>query len=118
MADSHAPLPPPWTQQSWMVQGSCRGRTAVFFAPHAERPQARVRREAKARLICASCAVQSECRQYAREHREFGFWGGESEEDRARHGYSAPWPLRHRGRPFESGRLDSSALNAAPSPLR
>jgi WhiB family redox-sensing transcriptional regulator len=117
MAESHAPLPPRWTQQSWMIQGSCRGRTAVFFAPHAERPQARVRREAKARLICATCVVQSECRQYAREHREFGIWGGESEEDRARHGYSVPWPLRDRRRTFETGPFDPHPLGAAPSAL-
>jgi len=24
-------------------------------------------------------------------HREYGFWGGESEEDRARAGFAVPW---------------------------
>ena len=117
MDESPASLPPRSAPQSWMAQGSCRGRTAVFFAPHAERPQARVRREAKARLICAACVVQVECREYAREHREFGIWGGESEEDRARHGYSVPWPLRDRRRSCETGRFDAGPLDAASTVL-
>ncbi len=60
----------------------CRGKTRLFFAPLAERPQARVRREARARRICETCALLEECRDYARRHREHGFWGGESEEER------------------------------------
>ena len=63
-----------------MTQGACQGRTEYFFAPHAERPQARARREAQARLICEGCPSLEECRNYARKHREYGFWGGESED--------------------------------------
>lgn len=89
---------PRWAQQAWMSKGSCQGHTSTFFAPHAERPQARVRREAQARLICQACAVLDDCRSYARLHREYGFWGGESEEDRARAGFAVPWPVGVRRR--------------------
>ena len=93
MAEGVATLLPRWSQQSWMGGASCQGRTTVFFAPHAERPQARLRREAQARLICESCPSLQACRSYARLHREYGFWGGENEEDRAKAGYSVPWPI-------------------------
>jgi WhiB family redox-sensing transcriptional regulator len=73
---------------AWMADGSCRGHTDLFFAPHAERPQARLRREAKARLLCQGCPSLDPCRTWAREQREYGFWGGESEEERFRAGYS------------------------------
>ncbi|CAN5179629.1 hypothetical protein BH18ACT4_BH18ACT4_06360 [soil metagenome] len=65
-----------------MRRAACQGRTRLFFPPRAERPQARVRREAKARAICAACPVLEMCRLYARAHHEYGFWGGESEGER------------------------------------
>ncbi len=82
----------------WMEQGACAGLTRIFFAPHAERPQARVRREAAARRICASCPVLVRCREYARDNYEYGFWGGESEEDRHLAGYAVPDPAGSRSR--------------------
>ena len=91
---------PPWTPPEWMSNGFCRGKTNLFFAPHAERPQTRARREAQARLICEQCPALEPCRDYARLNREYGFWGGESEQDRACAGYAVPWPLgvpRRRG---------------------
>ncbi|MPY92569.1 MAG: WhiB family transcriptional regulator [Acidimicrobiia bacterium] len=87
-----SPLPNE-AHHAWMTHGDCRSKTRVFFAPHAERPQARARREAKARQICQSCPVLAECRTYARVNREYGFWGGESEEERALAGYAVPWPV-------------------------
>ena len=50
---------------SWMMKGACVGDSDLFFAPFAERPEARVRREAKARLICEQCNVVESCRTYA-----------------------------------------------------
>lgn len=76
-------LLPRWSQQEWMTKAACRGRTQLFFAPRAERPQGRERRESLARLICDQCPVELACRTYARDHRELGFWGGESEDGRA-----------------------------------
>ncbi|MFN0090858.1 MAG: WhiB family transcriptional regulator [Acidimicrobiales bacterium] len=91
-------LLPRWTQQGWMAHAACQGKTELFFPPNAERPQARARREAKARVICTQCAVQAECRSYARLNREYGYWGGESEEERALAGFAAPCPIGVRAR--------------------
>jgi WhiB family redox-sensing transcriptional regulator len=71
------------SRPAWTVAAQCRGKTHLFFPPLAERPQARVKREAKARRICEQCPVMLSCRAYARRHGEHGFWGGESEEERA-----------------------------------
>ena len=78
---------------AWMDRGRCRGSTEFYFAPHAERPGARMRREAQARAICKTCAVLKECRDYARANRELGFWGGESESERAEAGFAPTTPV-------------------------
>lgn len=82
----------------WMDQAVCKGRTHLFFPPKAERPQARVRREAQARRLCASCPVQVECQSFARGNREYGYWGGESEEERHLAGYTVAAPIGVRSR--------------------
>ena len=64
------------TSSAWMDHGACKGRTQLFFAPKAERPQARARREAQARRLCATCPVLVPCQRYARVNREYGLWGG------------------------------------------
>ena len=86
---------------SWMEHGSCRGRSELFFAPFAERPEARVRREAQARTICQACVAVLPCRDYARENRELGFWGGESEAERAAAGFAPTTPIIGRRRVAE-----------------
>lgn len=87
-----------WEDTSWMAHGSCRGKTTLFFPPRAERPQARVRREAQARLVCQACPVMDTCRSWARENREYGFWGGESEEERHLAGFTVAAPIGIRAR--------------------
>ena len=82
----------------WMPHGACRGQSELFFAPFAERPEARARREAKARAICVNCPVVGPCRDYARDNRELGFWGGESEAERASAGYAPTTPIIGRRR--------------------
>lgn len=77
----------PPTKLDWRELAACKGQTNLFFGKKAERPQARGRREEKAARICEMCMVQRPCRQFARENREYGFWGGESEEDRYLAGY-------------------------------
>jgi WhiB family redox-sensing transcriptional regulator len=81
------------TDDRWMSAAACRGLTNLFFPPPAERPQARDRREAAAEAICASCTVQSTCRDFARDHHEYGFWGGESEDQRHAAGYRLIAPI-------------------------
>ena len=71
----------------WMGQAACKGRTNLFFGIAGERPERRIRRERSARGVCDSCAVMAPCRERARAGRENGFWGGESEEERAAAGY-------------------------------
>jgi WhiB family redox-sensing transcriptional regulator len=81
------------TDDEWMDVAECRGLTEVFFPPIAERPQARERREAMARTVCTQCAVLETCRTFARENHEYGFWGGESEEERHAAGYRLIAPI-------------------------
>ncbi|MEI7754051.1 MAG: WhiB family transcriptional regulator [Actinomycetota bacterium] len=87
------------TDDRWMRDAACKGLTNLFFPAPAERPQARDRREAMARSVCASCSVQSRCCSYARENHEYGFWGSESEDERHSAGYRliAPIGVRARG---------------------
>ena len=87
---------------SWMERGACAGDSDLFFAPFAERPEARVRREAKARVICEECAVVTACRTYARSNLELGFWGGESESERAAAGFAPTTPIIGRRKVAES----------------
>ena len=63
----------------WQEYAACTGRLELFFGKVAERPQARERREAKARALCDTCVVRLPCRQFAREHREYGYWGDDRE---------------------------------------
>jgi WhiB family redox-sensing transcriptional regulator len=82
----------------WMDHAVCKGRTHLFFPPKAERPQARVRREIQARKLCQSCPVQTHCQSFARDNREYGYWGGESEEERHLAGFTVAAPIGVRSR--------------------
>ena len=75
-------LLPRWTQQDWMSAAACHGETQHFFPPHGEQADARAVREARAAAICRTCPVLLTCRDYARRHREQGFWGGENDDQR------------------------------------
>lgn len=86
------------TDDKWMNSAACRGLTEVFFPSAAERPQARERREQMARTVCESCSVLSTCRDFARNHHEYGFWGGESEEQRHQAGFHLIAPIGIRAR--------------------
>lgn len=86
----------PW----WMEDAGCRGKHALFFPPAGERPAARENRENRARAVCMACPALPACQDFARSHRELGFWGGESEIERAEAGYAPTTPViglrRHR----------------------
>jgi len=87
--------------EAWMAKAACKGLTTVFFPPSAERPQARERREALARSVCASCQVVATCREFARTNHEYGFWGGESEDERHAAGFRLIAPIGTRARPMD-----------------
>lgn len=72
--------------EEWRDDAACKGQLHLFFPKKSERPEARARREARARGFCDVCPVRLACREYARRHRLHGFWGGESEEERHRAG--------------------------------
>ncbi len=77
----------------WQSDAACKGRTALFFPRRAERPEARERREIQADKLCAQCVVAAPCREFARENHEYGFWAGESEEERHRLGFTVSAPI-------------------------
>lgn len=93
---------------TWTSEAGCHGQSRLFFAPPGERPEARAVRESQARAVCAACPVLGECRDWARDHREYGFWGGESEEERAAAGYRVDMPV---GRVARYPRGDGTPVN-------
>lgn len=88
----------PENRLNWREFARCKGQLKLFFAKRAERPQARERREAKALALCGECPVRSQCRDHARNNREYGFWAGESEEDRHLLGFTVSAPIGVRAR--------------------
>ena len=76
----------------WSRHAACTGKTSLFFGSASERPETRVVRELKASLVCATCPVLTPCRNWAREHGEYGYWGGESEDARAAAGFRTRMP--------------------------
>ncbi|MEM9041321.1 MAG: WhiB family transcriptional regulator [Actinomycetota bacterium] len=78
---------------SWQEAAVCKGRTDLFFPKRSERPEARERRERAAAMLCQKCPVRVPCQQDARENREYGFWGGESEHERHLAGFKVAAPV-------------------------
>lgn len=89
---------PTFEDRPWSARAACTGLTQLFFPGPAERPQARLDREARARIVCTGCEALEDCRSFARRHREYGFWGGESEEERHAAGYRLIAPIGVRTR--------------------
>jgi WhiB family redox-sensing transcriptional regulator len=72
-------------EDTWQVKAACRGPQAeVFFPPpQFERKDEKLEREARAKQICADCAVRQPCLDYAIAIREpHGIWGGLNENER------------------------------------
>lgn len=71
---------------SWQDRAACRGMDELpFFGPDGESRPEREIREAKAKVICASCPVQVQCLDYALgKSITHGIWGGLNEEEQAR----------------------------------
>lgn len=78
-------LPGPNTDTwDWQLRGACRGMNSeFFFHSDAERGRARDSREARAKQICKTCPVITECREHALAVQEvYGIWGGLGENER------------------------------------
>jgi WhiB family transcriptional regulator, redox-sensing transcriptional regulator len=108
-------LDPPSAGPAAKPEPACRGRTGLFFAPHAESAKQRERRESQARALCLVCPWLEPCRTWARSNREYGFWGGESEEERAAAGYPVPIPLGRASRLIRSWRANGSSPSSPAS---
>jgi WhiB family redox-sensing transcriptional regulator len=69
----------------WRRNAECRGPNGAWFYPPSrpERREERARREARAKMICAMCAVSRQCLEYALDtHEQHGVWGGLTEVER------------------------------------
>ncbi len=73
------------SMQAWYIDAACRGPHQQIFYPPArlERRTDKRLREQRAKQICSSCKVLTECRGYALELKEqHGIWGGLTEKER------------------------------------
>lgn len=71
--------------REWRRDAKCQGDAATDFYPPfgGERKRDRVAREQRAKAICATCSVSSQCLQQAVATGErYGVWGGLTFEER------------------------------------
>jgi WhiB family redox-sensing transcriptional regulator len=68
----------------WQLRATCRNLDcALFFHPERERGSLRAEREARAKRICHTCPVITECGLHAlRVDEPYGVWGGMSVAER------------------------------------
>lgn len=106
----------PALESSWTDHANCKGHVELFFSPPGEQPRQRERREVQAAQLCLGCPVIDACRSWAREHRESGFWAGETEEDRALAGYAPRATVRRSvARAAKAGRAEHGRTRAEAS---
>ncbi len=81
---------PEFVAGAWAERGRCRGQDPKqFHAPFGEDAfDRRVREDDVKSRYCAHCEVVTPCRRWAREHHEYGVWGGETEAERDAAGYA------------------------------
>jgi WhiB family redox-sensing transcriptional regulator len=84
MADERRLPAPRVGDWDWQMDAACRGQdTSNFYHPENERGPSRVRREMRAKAVCAGCPVVQNCLRWALAAREpYGVWGGLSTEER------------------------------------
>ena len=101
----------------WQRDAACRGMdSTLFFHPPNERDTARSDRADRAKAICRSCPVITECLDHALRVREsYGVWGGHTEDERARllevQSLRYPALIRTTERPEGSRRPDRAGAN-------
>lgn len=69
----------------WQSVAACLTEDSTwFFPPAAEQRRSKIRREARAKAICARCPVMQLCRDHAlRVEEPWGIWGALTEDERA-----------------------------------
>lgn len=81
----------------WWGLAACRNAEPELFFPISVTPASRPTVE-RAKQVCASCPVQSQCLSYALRHRqEQGIWGGLTEDERRRMAASERAAIRSAG---------------------
>lgn len=82
----------PMVAWDWRQDAACAGQMGLFFGPDDETTGQRLRRECKAKALCAACPVWAECQSLFRAiGTEHGVWAGMGESDRGRsHAGSRP----------------------------
>ncbi|MFI1798478.1 WhiB family transcriptional regulator [Streptomyces sp. NPDC020379] len=72
--------PPPYVPRSDEYRVPCTDAPEHFFPPdRQEQPDETTARVAAAQAICFRCAIRITCATWARDHREWGIWGGRTE---------------------------------------
>ena len=92
----HRCMAPPTEAWQWQLDAVCRGNgpaghsagsdpiSDVFFSPSGEGRTARRQREDTAKVLCNTCPVLAQCRQFALATNEpFGVWGGLTARERS-----------------------------------
>ncbi len=72
-------------RNGWQSNAACAGDMGAAFYPpvRSERKASRVSRERRAKAVCASCPVQSQCLDHALANDErYGIWGGMTDKER------------------------------------
>ena len=67
---------------NWRSAGACQSADPDLFFPISSAGPAE-RQVARAKKICAGCAVRRECLEFALSHElSYGIWGGTTEDER------------------------------------
>ncbi|MGI5269063.1 WhiB family transcriptional regulator [Nonomuraea sp. CA-218870] len=79
----------PLEEIGWLRSGACKSSDPELFFPLAPSPV----QEARAKAVCATCQVLTECRSYAvRAGEADGIWGGLTPDERRRSRLPASLP--------------------------
>jgi len=73
------------TESSWRDIAACSGdRGALFYPPlRSERRSVKAAREVRAKRVCATCPVRTDCLEQALTFGErYGIWGGLTDAER------------------------------------
>lgn len=72
--------------EPWRADAACLGENPEWWHPRVAKVQTldERRQTAMAVEICGECPVRAKCLGFALDHREFGIWGGTTENQRRR----------------------------------